>query len=65
MEVMMRTQGFVSTLFGRRTRNLGRGGRRVGVTAVEAPLGGMALSSYSMQIRVLSERHAVLRDSAR
>ena len=38
---MMLMHGFCSNLFGRRTRSLGKGGRRVGARAVEPPLAGM------------------------
>lgn len=40
-EVMIPTQGFSPGLFGRRTRSLGRGGRRGGASFVLPPLGGM------------------------
>ena len=40
-ELMMLMHGFSSNLFGRRTRSLGRGGRRVGARTVEPPLAGI------------------------
>lgn len=40
-EVMIPTQGLSPGLFGRRTRSLGRGGRRGGTSFVLPPLGGM------------------------
>ena len=43
-ELMMPTQGFASGLFGRRTRSLGRGGRRgVTLTFFGAPFSGIAV----------------------
>ena len=39
-EDMMPTQGFASALLGRRTRSLGRGGRRGAVVTLAVPLGG-------------------------
>ena len=44
-EVMIPTQGFSPGLFGRRTRSLGRGGRRGGASFVLPPLGGMAVNA--------------------
>ncbi len=41
-EVINVRHGFESTWFGRRTRSLGRGGRRTAATFVDAPFGGMA-----------------------
>ena len=40
-DVMMPTQGFSPGRLGRRTRSLGRGGRRGGASFVLAPLGGI------------------------
>lgn len=40
-EVMIPTQGLSPGLFGRRTRSLGRGGRRGGARFVLPPLGGI------------------------
>lgn len=37
----MPKHGFASDLLGRRTRSLGSGGNRVGVSVVGTPLGGM------------------------
>ena len=37
----MPRHGFVSGRFGRRMRSFGSGGRRVGASLVEVPLGGM------------------------
>ena len=45
-ELMMLMHGFSSTLLGRRTRSLGRGGRRVGARAVEPPLPGMTRGCF-------------------
>ena len=44
-EVMIPTQGFSPGLFGRRTRSLGRGGRRGGASFVLPPFGGMIVVS--------------------
>lgn len=43
-EVMMPTQGFSPGRFGRRTRSLGRGGRRGGASFVLPLLGGMVMT---------------------
>lgn len=40
-EVITPRHGFAFAWFGRRTFSLGRGGRRIGTTLVEAPLGGI------------------------
>ena len=42
-EVMIPTHGFSPGLLGRRTRSLGRGGRRGGVSFVLPPLGGIVV----------------------
>ena len=42
----MPTQGFSWPLLGRRTRSLGRGGKRVGASLVEAPFGDMVRVPY-------------------
>ena len=48
MEVMMPRHGLVSGRFGRRIRSFGSGGRRVGASLVEVPLGGM-MSDYGIE----------------
>jgi hypothetical protein len=40
-EVIIARQGLASPWFGRRIRSLWRGGRRIGCSFVEAPLGGI------------------------
>lgn len=55
-EVMIPTQGFSPGRFGRRTRSLGRGGRRGGASFVLPPLGGMITGSTN-EAEMLSLTH--------
>ena len=48
----MPIHGFASGLFGRRTRSLGSGGKRVGASFVEVPLGGI-LTVYCRTLPLL------------
>jgi hypothetical protein len=50
-ELMSTRHGFASVWFGRRTRNLGRGGRRIGCSFVEAPFGGIFVQSPSLSLQ--------------
>jgi hypothetical protein len=50
-ELMSTRHGFASVWFGRRTRNLGRGGRRIGCSFEEAPFGGIFVRSPSLSLR--------------
>lgn len=42
-EDMIPTHGLAPVSLGRRTRSLGRGGRRIAIFAVEAPLAGIVM----------------------
>lgn len=50
-ELMSVRHGFVSPALGRRTRSFGSGGRRIGVSFVGAPLGGIVAASSSFSCK--------------